>query len=146
MFVCQYYCMVGNMQGCLQCCGNDVLGCFICCRMFLECQRSVGLWQREEGVLIIGLPWPFQISGSRWELLQSGMFPCQCIHITTSESYWRVLLSSMLMCYWNKFWQAWAQVLEAEMRAVRCYVGSRWGSLGAGIRIPADKCFLVQYT
>lgn len=133
----------------MQCCGNYVVGCLICFRMSLECQLSVGLSQREEGVLIIDLPWPFRISGYRWELprkihcaLPSGMFLCQCIHINASEAFWQVLLSLVLMCYWNKFWQAWAQVLEAEMRAVRCYVGFRWGSSGAEICIPADNCFL----
>lgn len=67
------------------------MGCFVCSRMSLECQLSAGLWQREEGALTIDLPWPFQTSGYRSELikkipsaLQSGTVLCQCIHVNTS--------------------------------------------------------------
>lgn len=132
------------MQWYLQCCGNDVVGCFLCSRMFLECQLSAGLSKREEGALIIDLPWPFQISGYRWEplkkyllLFQSGMVLCQCIHRNASEFCWQVLLSLVLMCYWNKFRQGLSTGIRGWNES--CQMLYRFQ---LRICIPADNCFL----
>lgn len=133
----------------MQCFGNYIVGCSV---LFQDVSGMPALCRPvEEGGggfdyrLAMAIPdkW-IQVRTSKkiHPALQSGMFLCQWIHTNASESYWQVLLSLVLICYWNKFWQAWAQVLEAEMRAVRCYVGFRWGSSGAEIHIPADNCFL----